>query len=113
MKKKYATAQPSSIPPDQVLTTQALTKAYFQGDYHIKAVDSVYLNVKKGEFVAIVGASGSGKSTLLHLLAGLDRPTSGMVWVSGKDIYNMTDDEFSDFRNKRIGIIFQTFNRPP
>ena len=60
MKKKYATAQPSSIPPDQVLTTQALTKAYFQGDYHIKAVDSVYLNVKKGEFVAIVGASGSG-----------------------------------------------------
>ena len=95
MKKKYATAQPSSIPPDQVLTTQALTKAYFQGDYHIKAVDSVYLNVKKGEFVAIVGASGSGKSTLLHLLAGLDRPTSGMVWVSGKDIYNMTDDEFS------------------
>ena len=109
MKKKHAFSQPTGIPEENVLVAQALTKTYFQGDYHIKAVDSVYLTVKRGEFVSIVGASGSGKSTLLHLLAGLDEPTSGRVYVGGRDIFDMTDDEFSVFRNKRIGFIFQTF----
>ena len=113
MKKKHAFSQPTGIPEENVLVAQALTKTYFQGDYHIKAVDSVYLTVKRGEFVSIVGASGSGKSTLLHLLAGLDEPTSGRVYVGGRDIFDMTDDEFSVFRNKRIGFIFQTFNLLP
>lgn len=112
-KKKHAFTQKSTIPEDNVLVTQALTKTYFQGDYHIKAVDNVYLTVRRGEFISIVGASGSGKSTLLHMLAGLDRPTSGRVYISGNDIYDMTDDEFSSWRNRRIGFIFQSFNLLP
>ena len=68
-KKKHAFTQKSTIPEENVLVTQALTKTYFQGDYHIKAVDNVYLTVRRGEFISIVGASGSGKSTLLHMLA--------------------------------------------
>ena len=112
-KKKHAFTQKSTIPEENVLVTQALTKTYFQGDYHIKAVDNVYLTVRRGEFISIVGASGSGKSTLLHMLAVLDRPTSGRVYISGNDIYDMTDDEFSSWRNRRIGFIFQSFNLLP
>ncbi|MCI8388308.1 MAG: ABC transporter ATP-binding protein [Clostridiales bacterium] len=112
-KKKHAFSQPTGIPAENVLVTQALTKTYFQGDHHIKAVDGAYLTVRRGEFVSIVGASGSGKSTLLQLAAGLDQPTAGRVYIGGRDIYDMDDDEFSDFRNKRIGFIFQTFNLLP
>lgn len=113
MKKKHAFTQKNSFNPDDVLVTKALTKTYFQGDLHIKAVDAAYLTVKKGEFVSIVGASGSGKTTLLHMLAGLDTPTSGHVYIGGNDIYEMSDDEFSDFRSRRIGFIFQSFNLLP
>lgn len=113
MKKKHAFIQKSTIPEENVLVAQALTKTYFQGDVHIKAVDGAYLTVKRGEFVSIIGASGSGKSTLLHMLAGLDRPTAGRVYIAGQDIIDMDDKEFSDFRNRRIGFIFQSFNLLP
>ena len=113
MKKRHAIPKVAGIDPENVLVTQALTKTYFQGDTHIKAVDAVYLTVKRGEFVSIIGPSGSGKSTLLHMLAGLDEPTSGQVYVAGNDIYSMDDDEFSEFRSKRIGFIFQSFNLLP
>ncbi len=113
MKKKHAFAQKPAFPEDHVLVAQALTKTYFQGDVHIKAVDGAYLTVKRGEFVSIIGASGSGKSTLLHMLAGLDTPTSGRVYIAGHDIIDMDDKEFSDFRNRRIGFIFQSFNLLP
>jgi len=112
-KKRHAIPKPAGIDPNSVLVTQALTKTYFQGDVHIKAVDSVYLNVKKGEFVSIIGPSGSGKTTLLHMLAGLDEPTSGQVYIAGNDIFAMDDDEFAEFRSKRIGFIFQSFNLLP
>ena len=97
MKKKHAFIQKSTIPEENVLVAQALTKTYFQGDIHIKAVDSAYITVKRGEFVSIIGASGSGKSTLLHMLAGLDTPTSGRVYIAGQDIIDMDDKAFSDF----------------
>ncbi|MBO5218185.1 MAG: ABC transporter ATP-binding protein [Clostridia bacterium] len=113
MKKRHAIPKVAGIDPENVLVTQALTKTYFQGDTHIKAVDAVYLTVKRGEFVSIIGPSGSGKSTLLHMMAGLDEPTSGQVYVAGNDIYSMDDDEFSEFRSKRIGFIFQSFNLLP
>ncbi len=112
-KKLHAIKQPSSIPEENVLVAQTLTKTYFQGDVHIKAVDSAYMTVKRGEFVSIIGASGSGKSTLLHMLAGFDTPTSGRVFIAGQDIYDLSDDEFSQFRNRRIGFIFQSFNLLP
>lgn len=113
MKKKHAFEANTNIPEENVLVCQALTKTFFQGDIHIKAVDSVYLTIKRGEFVSIIGASGSGKSTLLHMLAGLDRPTSGRVYIAGKDIIDMEDNEFSEFRNRHIGFIFQSFNLLP
>lgn len=113
MKKKHAFEANTNIPEENVLVCQALTKTFFQGDIHIKAVDSVYLTIKRGEFVSIIGASGSGKSTLLHMLAGLDRPTSGRVYIAGKDIIDMDDNEFSEFRNRHIGFIFQSFNLLP
>ena len=76
----------------------------------MKAVDRANLSVNQGEFVAIVGKSGSGKSTLLHMLGGLDTPTSGTIWMKGKDIFSLKEDALSVFRRKKIGFIFQTFN---
>lgn len=101
------------IPEDEVLVARELTKSYFQGDFHIKAVDNAFLRVKRGEFISIIGTSGSGKSTLLHMLAGLDTPTSGQVFLDGYDIHAMDDDQFSDFRGKKIGFIFQSFHLLP
>lgn len=101
------------IRENDVLVARELTKTYFQGEYHIKAVDNAFLRVKRGEFVSIVGTSGSGKSTLLHMLAGLDTPTSGQVFLDGYDIHAMDDDQFSDFRSRKIGFIFQSFHLLP
>ncbi|MGM9653628.1 MAG: ABC transporter ATP-binding protein [Eubacteriales bacterium] len=112
MRKKRSTEK-ITIPPEQVLVCRGLTKSYFQGDAHIKAVNDCYLTVKRGEFVSIVGTSGSGKSTLLHMLAGLDEPSSGKVYLSGKDLFDMPDKELSDYRSRRIGFIFQSFNLLP
>lgn len=111
--KKQRSTEKIVIPEENVLVCRALTKSYFQGETHIKAVNDCFLTVKKGEFVAIVGESGSGKSTLLHMLAGLDTPSSGKVYLAGKDLFDMPDRELSDFRSRKIGFIFQSFNLLP
>lgn len=96
-----------------VLETINLNKQYGQNETIVKALDNVSLNIKQGEFVAIVGTSGSGKSTLLHMLGGLDRPTSGQVLIDGKEIFNLNDEELTIFRRRKIGFIFQSFNLVP
>ena len=96
-----------------ILKTSQLKKYYGSGDTLVKALDGVDLSVELGEFVAIVGTSGSGKSTLLHMLGGLDRPTAGKVWVDGKDISRLKDEELTIFRRRKIGFVFQSYNLVP
>ena len=96
-----------------ILKTSQLKKYYGSGDTLVKALDGVDLSVELGEFVAIVGTSGSGKSTLLHMLGGLDRPTSGKVWVDGRDISRLKDEELTIFRRRKIGFVFQSYNLVP
>lgn len=97
----------------ELLKVEHLSKIYGAGENQVKALDDVSLSVEKGEFVAIVGASGSGKSTLLHLLGGVDRPTSGKVYINGTDIFAMNDDELAIFRRRQVGIIYQFYNLIP
>lgn len=96
-----------------ILATKDLCKTYGQGNNSVKALDKVSVNIEDGEFVAIIGTSGSGKSTLLNMLGGLDRPTSGEVFVSGKNIFKMNDDELTIFRRRNIGFVFQNYNLVP
>lgn len=96
-----------------ILTTTNLCKTYGHGDNMVKALDKVSVNIEDGEFVAVIGTSGSGKSTLLNMLGGLDRPTSGEVFVSGKNIFKMNDDELTIFRRRNIGFVFQNYNLVP
>ena len=96
-----------------ILRAENLTKKYGKGESEVVAVDNVSFSVEKGEFLAIVGSSGSGKSTLLHLLGGVDRPTSGKVYVDGKDIYSLNDDNLAIFRRRQVGIIYQFYNLIP
>ena len=93
-----------------ILKTQQLCKYFGEGDNQVKAVQDTNIEIKMGEFVAIIGKSGSGKSTLLHLLGGLDYPTSGKVYIKDKDIFNMSEDELAVFRRQKIGFVFQAFN---
>lgn len=95
---------------DTILRTENLCKYYGEGDNQVKAVQNTEIEIKRGEFVAIIGKSGSGKSTLLHLLGGLDYPTSGKVFIKGEDIFNMSEDELAVFRRQKIGFVFQAFN---
>ena len=97
----------------EILNVENLTKTYGKGDNRVEAVDHISFSVKKGEFVAIVGASGSGKSTLLHLLGGVDRPSSGKVYIDGKDIYSLSNDNLAIFRRRQIGLIYQFYNLIP
>lgn len=97
----------------ELLRVEHLSKIYGQGQNQVKALDDVSLSVSKGEFVAIVGASGSGKSTLLHLIGGVDRPTSGKVYINDTDIFSMNDDELTIFRRRQVGIIYQFYNLIP
>ena len=97
----------------ELLRVEHLSKIYGAVENQVKALDDVSLSVEKGEFVAIVGASGSGKSTLLHLLGGVDRPTSGKVYINGTDIFAMNDDELAIFRRRQVGIIYQFYNLIP
>ena len=97
----------------EILRAENLTKKYGKGESEVVAVDNVSFSVEKGEFLAIVGSSGSGKSTLLHLLGGVDRPTSGKVYVDGKDIYSLNDDNLAIFRRRQVGIIYQFYNLIP
>jgi len=97
----------------EILRVENLTKTYGKGGNIIKAVDDVSFSIEKGQFVAIVGTSGSGKSTLLHLLGGVDKPTSGSVFVDGKDIYKLNDDSLAIFRRRQVGLIYQFYNLIP
>lgn len=97
----------------EILRVENLVKTYGQGDNVVNAVDNISLSVNKGEFVAIVGASGSGKSTLLHLLGGVDRPTSGEIYIDGNEINSMNNDNLAIFRRRQIGIVYQFYNLIP
>lgn len=97
----------------ELLKTNYLTKTYGSGEIAVKALKPTDLVIRKGEFAAIVGPSGSGKSTLLHLLAGLDKPSAGHVYINDIDIYSMREKELSRFRRRNIGFIFQFFNLIP
>lgn len=96
-----------------VLRTERLKKYYGNKENQVKALDGVDFSVKQGEFVAIVGTSGSGKSTLLHMLGGLERPTSGRVYVDDKDIFSLKDNALTIFRRRKIGFVFQAFDLVP
>ncbi|HPR23638.1 MAG TPA: ABC transporter ATP-binding protein [Bacillota bacterium] len=97
----------------EILRVENLTKIYGKGESRVKALDDVSFSVDRGEFIAIVGPSGSGKSTLLHMLGGVEKPTSGRVFVDGKDIYEQNDEELAVFRRRQIGLIYQFYNLIP
>ena len=96
-----------------ILEVKNLTKVYGEGDAVTKALDDVSLTIQQGEFVAIVGSSGSGKSTLMHLMGGVDKPTSGTVFLDGKDVYARSDAELAIYRRREVGIVYQFFNLIP
>ena len=97
----------------EILKVENLTKIYGKGNAKVVALDNVSFSISKGEFIAIVGASGSGKSTLLHLIGGVDRPTSGKVYIDGTDIFNLDDDTLAIFRRRQVGLIYQFYNLIP
>ena len=97
----------------EILKVENLCKQYGKGENKVTALDNVSFTVNKGEFVAIVGASGSGKSTLLHLIGGVDRPTSGKVFIDGQDIYKLNSDKLAIFRRREVGLIYQFYNLIP
>ena len=97
----------------EILRVEHLSKHYGSGENLVKAVDDVSFSVEKGEFLAIIGPSGSGKSTLLHILGGVDRPTSGKVFVDGQDVYAQNDEQLAIFRRRQVGLIYQFYNLIP
>ena len=97
----------------EILKVENLTKIYGKDMAKVTALDNVSFSVQKGEFVAIVGASGSGKSTLLHIIGGVDRPTFGSVFIDGKDIFKLNDDQLAIFRRRQVGLIYQFYNLIP
>lgn len=97
----------------ELLRIENLTKIYGSGENEVRALDGVSFSVEKGEFLAIIGPSGSGKSTLLHILGGVDRPTSGKVWLSGQDVYAQNEEQLAIFRRRQVGLIYQFYNLIP
>lgn len=97
----------------EILKVQNLCKIYGKGETEVKALNNVSFSVEKGEFVAIVGPSGSGKSTMLHILGGVDKPTSGKVFIDGTDIYDLNNNNLAIFRRRQIGLIYQFYNLIP
>lgn len=97
----------------EILKVDNLCKTYGKGETLVQALDHISFSVEKGEFVAIVGASGSGKSTLLHILGGVDRPTSGKVYVGGEDVYKLNETNLAVFRRRQVGLIYQFYNLIP
>lgn len=97
----------------EILKVENLCKIYGKVENTVKAVDNISFTVEEGEFVAIVGKSGSGKSTLLHMLGGVDKPTSGKIYIDGEDIYTLSQEKLAIFRRKNIGLIYQFYNLIP
>ena len=97
----------------EVLKADHLSKIYGSGENEVRALDDVSFYIQQGEFVAIIGPSGSGKSTLLHILGGVDRPTSGKVYLDGKDIYGQNEEQLAIFRRREVGLVYQFYNLIP
>lgn len=97
----------------EILRVENLTKIYGKGENEVRALDGVSFSVNKGEFVAIIGPSGSGKSTMLHILGGVDRPTSGKVYMDGKDVYALNEENLAIFRRRQVGLVYQFYNLIP
>ena len=97
----------------EILRVEHLSKTYGQGENEVRALDDVSFSVEKGQFVAIIGPSGSGKSTLLHILGGVDRPTSGKVFLEGQDVFAQNEDQLAIFRRRQVGLIYQFYNLIP
>ncbi|MBQ8349223.1 MAG: ABC transporter ATP-binding protein [Ruminococcus flavefaciens] len=97
----------------EILKVENLCKTYGKGENIVHALDHVSFSVNKGEFVAIIGPSGSGKSTLLHILGGVDRPTSGKVFMDGCDVYSQNEEQLAIFRRRQVGLIYQFYNLIP
>ena len=97
----------------EILKVENLRKTYGTGENQVHALDGVSFSVNKGEFIAIIGPSGSGKSTLLHILGGVDKPTSGKVYMNGNDVYAQNDEQLAIFRRREVGLIYQFYNLIP
>lgn len=97
----------------EILKVKNLCKNYGKGNTLVKALDNISFSVEKGEFIAVVGASGSGKSTLLHILGGVDKPTSGKVFVENQDVYSLNENNLAIFRRRQVGLIYQFYNLIP
>jgi len=97
----------------EILRLDHLTKVYGSGDTAVRALDDVSLTVEAGEFVTIVGSSGSGKSTMLHMIGGVDRPTSGSVYLNGQDVFARSDEQLAVFRRREVGLVYQFYNLVP
>jgi putative ABC transport system ATP-binding protein len=98
---------------ENIVTIRDLSKIYKQGEINVTALNRISLDIQKGEFLTLMGPSGSGKSTLLHIIAGIDRPTSGKCVVQGVDVTGLNESRLADWRNQNVGFIFQTFNLIP
>ena len=99
--------------PENVVVIRGLSKIYQQGEINVTALNNICLDIRLGEFLALMGPSGSGKSTLLHIIAGIDRPTNGQCVVQGIDVTRLNESELADWRNQNVGFVFQTFNLIP
>ncbi len=97
----------------EILRVENLCKTYDNGECQVKALDNISFSVEKGEFIAIIGQSGSGKSTLLHMIGGVDNPSSGTVFVDGKEVYKKTQEELAIFRRRQVGLVYQFYNLIP
>ncbi len=97
----------------EILKIENICKTYGKGENQVKALDDVSFSVNSGEFIAIIGASGSGKSTLLHIIGGVDKPTSGKVYMNGQDVYAQSDEQLAIFRCRQVGLIYQFYNLIP
>ena len=97
----------------EILKVENLCKVYGKGENEVRALDNVSFSVSKGEFVAIIGPFGSGKSTLLHIIGGVDKPTSGKVYMDGCDVYSQNDEQLAVFRRRQVGLIYQFYNLIP